>query len=221
MRSLTLATDRRQYNADSVINVRYDWEEPSPGGKALLSLEQLTAEGLSSKLVFVKEPQSEPVERTLEQEVLPGRLSTVNLRRLEAASNIHTRLSWLPGDQLILTITLHQEPDNPFLSSSTTTKIVLSVPIVDERLVSAPEAAYALLRFQEIEGRREVECVRFAWGPSASRIELVCADDLRGEVVRRRAVFQWQDSVRPGTLKGYALQKLSPAGSTHFPTAEP
>jgi hypothetical protein len=48
-------------------------------------------------------------------------------------------------------------------------------------------------------------------------LELVCAEDLRTEVVRRRAVFQWNDSVRLETLKGYAIQKITQTGSTHFP----
>jgi hypothetical protein len=65
-----------------------------------------------------------------------------------------------------------------------------------------------------------VECVRFAWGPNATRIELICPEDLRTEVVRRRAVFHWQDSVRPGTLAGYAIQKIAQNGSTHFPEPE-
>jgi hypothetical protein len=52
-------------------------------------------------------------------------------------------------------------------------------------------------------------------------VELVNADDLKGETVRRRAVFQWQDVARPGTVTGYAVQKIAHSGSTHVPEREP
>ncbi|NJO66852.1 MAG: hypothetical protein HC832_05220 [Leptolyngbyaceae cyanobacterium RM1_405_57] len=55
-------------------------------------------------------------------------------------------------------------------------------------------------------------------GPIPSQVELVNADDLRTEVVRRRAVFRWTDSVRPNTAVSYAIQKITQTGSTHFPT---
>jgi hypothetical protein len=53
--------------------------------------------------------------------------------------------------------------------------------------------------------------------PPASRIELVPSGDLKTQVVRRRAVFQWQDSVRPDINESYAIQKITQIGSTHFP----
>jgi hypothetical protein len=95
--------------------------------------------------------------------------------------------------------------------------IVLSVNVASEPVTPAPQAAYAVLRRQVIDGRAQVECVRFAWSPRASRVELVCPDDLRTQVVRRRAVFQWTDTARSGTATGYAVQGITRTGSTHFP----
>lgn len=94
--------------------------------------------------------------------------------------------------------------------------LVLRVSIVAEPVVPVPEAAYALLR---IGSQSQVECVSFAWSPQASRVELVCADDLKSELVRRRAVFQWIDAARPKSVdtSSYAIQKIASNGSTHLP----
>ena len=62
-----------------------------------------------------------------------------------------------------------------------------------------------------------VECARFAWTPDASRVEMVCAEDLRTEIVRRRATFQWRDTARPNRSNFHAVQKITLTGSTHFP----
>jgi hypothetical protein len=104
------------------------------------------------------------------------------------------------------------------LTIATDVHAVLTMAIVAEPVVPVPEAAYALLR----RGSGHVECVRFAWSPQASRVELVCADDLRGEVVRRRAVFQWRDSARSRmvTRFSYAIQKIASNGATHIPPLE-
>ena len=93
----------------------------------------------------------------------------------------------------------------------------LDITIVEAPVIPATEAAYALLRKQTAGGQTQVECVRFAWGPEAQRVELVNPADLRTEVVRRRAVFHFTDSARPNQEEAYAVQKLSQGGSTHFP----
>jgi hypothetical protein len=59
--------------------------------------------------------------------------------------------------------------------------------------------------------------IEFNWSPEPQRIELMNPDDLKTEIVRRRAVFHFADAVRPGTLQRYAVQKITPSGSTHFP----
>ena len=68
------------------------------------------------------------------------------------------------------------------------------------------------------------QCRKFAWSPEPQRIELVNGEDLKGDVVRRRAVFQWFDTVRAAHANehgqfdwSYALQKVMPSGATHFP----
>ena len=99
--------------------------------------------------------------------------------------------------------------------------IELSVDVSSERVTPVPQAAYALLRWQTVDGAPQVECVRFAWAPQASRIELVCPDDLRRQVVRRRAVFLWTDTARAGAATGYAVQKITRTGSTHLPDPTP
>jgi hypothetical protein len=96
-------------------------------------------------------------------------------------------------------------------------EVTLLVDIVAEPVTPALESAFALLR----GGGKltdPVECVRFAWGPLPERIELVSPDDLMHEIVRRRAVFHWSDTIRIGTQPTYAIQKIAPFGSTHFPT---
>ncbi len=97
--------------------------------------------------------------------------------------------------------------------------LVLRVNLVADPVVPVPEAAYALLRHSGAGNQSQVECVRFAWSPQATRVELVCADDLKSEVVRRRAVFQWVDSARPKSVdtSSYAIRKIAANGSTHFP----
>lgn len=48
-------------------------------------------------------------------------------------------------------------------------------------------------------------------------MDLICADDLRSDTVRRRAVFHWTDTARIGTVLGYTVQKVAPSGATHVP----
>ncbi|HEY9695923.1 MAG TPA: hypothetical protein V6D10_01440 [Trichocoleus sp.] len=95
--------------------------------------------------------------------------------------------------------------------------VVLKVAIVADPVIPVPQAAYALLRQQQ-NSSVCVECVGFAWSPAASRIELVSSEDLKAQVVRRRAVFKWQDSMRSNRNVKYAVQKITQTGSTHSPT---
>jgi hypothetical protein len=90
--------------------------------------------------------------------------------------------------------------------------IIIDLSITDRPVTPPPQSAYALLRTDTTDG--VVSCVRFAWSPEASRIDLINPDDLRTEVVRRRAVFRWTDVVRPPLANSsYAVQKLTTAGS--------
>jgi hypothetical protein len=125
-----------------------------------------------------------------------------------------------PGDTLQITLQLKATGAMPTLAKAQE-EVVLRVNIVAEPVTPKPEAAYGLLRAQQVNDQQQVECRRFAWGPEASRIDLICPEDLKAEVVRRRAVFQWTDAVRPGAMHSYAIQKIAQNGSTHFPTFGP
>jgi hypothetical protein len=118
--------------------------------------------------------------------------------------------SFTPGERLRLVLHVDSGPVKPTVAQ-------LDITIVAAPVIPATEAAYALLRRQVAGDRTYVECVRFAWGPDAQRVELVNPADLRTEVVRRRAVFQLVDSTRPDREEAYTIQKLSQTGSTHIP----
>jgi hypothetical protein len=93
--------------------------------------------------------------------------------------------------------------------------LALAVAIVAKPVVPVPDAGYAHLRRDPNEA---VECVRFAFSPAATRVELVDPSDLTRQVVRRRAIFQWMDTRRIGHRFADALQKTTAFGSTHFPS---
>jgi hypothetical protein len=109
---------------------------------------------------------------------------------------------------------------------------VLTLEVVAEPVTPSPDAAFALLRYENppssVEGgvvdagtdaiAPVVGCTRFAWSPSAARIELVNPDDLLRPVVRRRAVYRWLDTVRPRRRTAYAVQKITAGGSTYLPS---
>jgi hypothetical protein len=122
-----------------------------------------------------------------------------------------------PGETLILKLGLTGPAPTPALKITIGGgSLSLNLPIVAERVNPVPEAGYALLRANP---DKSVECVRFAFSPEASRIELIDPNDLRGQNVRRRAVFLWKDTFRvnPDGLYSYAIQKITTGGSTHFP----
>lgn len=208
LKTVTLAADRREYNPGSVLALRYDWDDPQVEVGGQLELRRIDINGIET--VLVAPPPTPPPGVDGEG---PGVLRQFSLLDLERASNAGAERPLLlrPGDTLQLKLVLH--PDGVQVLKEYA--VVLEVRIVADPVIPVPEAGYALLRRQTLNGQEQVECARFAWGPNASRIELVDANDLRTEVVRRRAVFQWQEAARPGTLLGYAIQKLTMGGSTH------
>ena len=218
-----LSADRREYNPDSRLAIRYDWEDGRITSTAQLTIERIGQDGV-------------PVTLTLDADLMvdlgeiePGQLKQLSLLDLKEGSD---QAVLNPGDTLQFKLTINTvdlpelpSPDPPpdavtsrpaTAEGSSTEHIFLIVDIVAEPVIPVPEAAYGLLRWQSGE-QALVECVRFAWNPAPVRIELVCPDDLRSELVRRRAIFQLADSVRPGALAGYAVQKITQTGSTHFP----
>jgi hypothetical protein len=123
------------------------------------------------------------------------------------AENVNPPLQ--PGDRLQLKVQFGEGKE-----------ISVEVDIVEEPVIPAPEAAYALLR-QPKGTETVVEAARFAWNPEPARVELVCAEDLKTEFVRRRAVFHWQDAARFNPTVQYAIQKIGANGSTHWPLFTP
>jgi hypothetical protein len=206
-RTLTLSTDRREYNSDSRLFLRLDWDLPNPTAKVELTLRRLDGDLNPLDINSEIDESGTPLITT-------GKILTLALNKLKRKKN-NEDVPLRPGDylELILTVTKEQQSK----------KATVSLPIVAQPVTPVPEAAYALLRRNK-EGA--VECVRFAWGAAATRIELINPDDLRTEVVRRRAVFRWTDSDIPevgdraeeGTC--YALQKITQSGATHFPKKE-
>ena len=199
LHTVTLATDRREYNPGSRVALRHDWDdERDAAPQASLSFRRVDRDGNALPLTLA--PPSDGAAAALP----PARLVQISLADLREGGRA---IRWQTGDLLQIELKI------PGADS-----IFLGVQIVARPVIPAPEAAYALLRR---EGEAAVSCPRFAWRPEASRIDLVCPDDLRTGVVRRRAVFHWTDAVRPGRLPveggGYAVQKIAENGSTHFP----
>ncbi|MCE9553060.1 MAG: hypothetical protein K8T91_06735 [Planctomycetes bacterium] len=138
------------------------------------------------------------------------------------AINFKQKLS--PGDRVELSLTgkisdTGLPPIKELVELASTT-----IQIVAKPVTPPPEAAYGLLRRLSANSP-VVECVRFAWGPSAEKIDIVNPEDLLKETVRRRATFLWRDAIRPtgpdfGALSSsvqYAVQKLHASGSTLVP----
>ncbi|MCB8980784.1 MAG: hypothetical protein H6657_25520 [Ardenticatenaceae bacterium] len=214
--NVTFATDRREYTPDGRIAFRYDWDDGSaviPGveGKqrtAYLEIYILDPEtGDEKPLYVVNEPQKQNL-------LIPGTLYFLALNQLtDVEENAKTRpiVVFGEGEKLRLRLML-------FVNGSDDVALTHTVDIVSKSITPSPEAGYALLRKSSgaIENA-SVTCAQFAWSPRPSRIELVCADDLRHDVVRRRAVFQWVDIARSGVENSYAIQKIAKNGSTHFP----
>lgn len=198
---VTLATDRQEYDLNSTVMFRYDWEgAPSKPKDLVLDVKRLTEEGAPIQLAGVEKATG-------------GKIAQFSMRDLVKKSGGPSGL--VAGD--ILLLSLHDEKDVDLKEPILT----LGVRIVGESVVPTPEAGYALLRYSKSGDSGGVECCRFAWSPKPSRIELVNAEDLRAEVVRRRAVFQWLDSARPNTNVAYAIQKIAMNGATHVPAVGP
>jgi hypothetical protein len=127
------------------------------------------------------------------------------------------------GDRIELTLLGKIFDDTIPVSSDF--EVSTTVQVVAQPVTPPPEAAYALIRRLSDDPAAPVECVRFAWGPSAEKIELVDPSDLLRQSVRRRATFLWRDAIRPtGVVNDsgafaakYAVQKLFANGSTLVP----
>ncbi|MEM7309235.1 MAG: hypothetical protein AAF682_21300 [Planctomycetota bacterium] len=214
---VTLATDRREYDPESSLAFRYDWEGDLDMLAGDVVVKRIDSTGLETTLASFPATAA----GTLQQlSLIPaaGAPSTPP----KAIANLPKGVRRLvPGDVLQLELTVRASDAATAEGRSAMVvrgqTVALQVDVVADPVVPVPEAAYALLRSQREETSSHVECVRFAWGPSASRVELTCPDDLRAGLVRRRAVFRWIDTARPLTDAKYAVQKIAKNGSTHVP----
>lgn len=210
-RTITLACDRHEYNPTSQLAFRWDWDrvdsiETSATFETFATFEMnVISQGGVKRVV-----QLDSIKSGQLQQISLCLLKDQNLKSdpVKAGDILQLLFSKIKKVKKEVDTTEIITLDSP---------LILSVVIVETPVMPSPQAAYALLRQQQINDKTHVECVRYAWSPEASRIELVCPDDLKTQVVRRRAVFKWQDSVRPETDPKYAVQKITQTGSTHFP----
>ncbi|HWT92454.1 MAG TPA: hypothetical protein VN238_05625, partial [Solirubrobacteraceae bacterium] len=200
-RTFALAADRRQYDPRARMAVRWDWEGPPlAGAHARLRIRSVDENGVARTLLPV------PADETLE-DLEAGALVLLQLDRLvEHATGRPATL--LPGQSVELSLTLTDA------AGADLGAVFLVVDVVEDPVTPVPEAAYGLLRTL---GGGHVECIRFAWSPDPTRVELVCPADLASDVVRRRAVFHLTDTHRTGAKPTYAIQKIARDGATHIP----
>jgi hypothetical protein len=216
--TVVLAADRAAYNTTGAIHfLHFFGNNENPGNvTADVSFTRLAPDGTAS---LIKEGLP------LMPNSLPGALDGLDPRDLASIGQHKAGVPLRVDDELLLTVTLKEagvvEPK---------AKLALRLPIVARPTTPTPEAGYALLRRTQRGSKTTDECRRFAWGPDATRIELSDPADLKRQLVRRRAVFVWYDTIRINDAKSarpgqasqhtthYAIQKSTMRGSTHFPT---
>lgn len=190
---VTLSADRREYNANSQMFVVFFGDTIPTVTSNSLKLERVDSNGVKRSLLTLNN-------------VAQSELISFDLGKLAEERGF----AFSTGDTLLMTLTLKN-------ASGPIVELSLGVQIVARPVVPTPGAGYALLRRMKLASGDVVECARFAWAPQASRIELINPDDLTGEIVRRRAVFQWQATARTERPNAFEVQKLTFSGSTHFP----
>ena len=206
---LSLAADRCRYNPNTTLAALFDWDDRPPGSRGTLRIRALDESGVARDLV----PADGAVAAALTA-IAPGRLIQVALDALvvPAADGQPARPArLLAGQTLQLRLDITLDP----AAATGVEPAFLNLDVVADPVTPAPSSAYGLLARHGDGG--VVECARFAWGPEPARIELVCAADMAGEVVRRRAVFRWDETTRVGSGVGYAVQKIATDGATHVP----
>lgn len=204
--TVTLSLDRREYN---------------PTGPIYFLFFSPTRVAVSGTVALrrVRPDPSNPAGATTDVITPVVQLDNGQLPRNEAEMDLTSLTSSLvngghpplqAGDSLVFTLSVTSSVGRVTKDD----QVSVTVTIVEKPVNPVPEAGYALLR----QGKdASVECVRFAFGPKASRIELLDPEDLKQQVVRRRAIFRWFDSRRVGGEYVDVLQKITTLGSTHFP----
>jgi hypothetical protein len=197
--SLTLSVDRHEYNTTGSIHYIFFFDPPDLNSNPIMGDIQFkkidtdgTVHDLGSPVTLAVNALAQAKDQNL------GEISKNN--------------PLVPGDTLVLSLTVN-------FGGLPKPTAEIAVPIVAAPVTPVPEAGYALLRKNPDTA---VECVRFAFSSAADKIELVDPNDLRRQIVRRRAKFLWRDTLRmkPKGHYAYAIQKITTGGSTHFPTIE-
>jgi hypothetical protein len=213
--AVTLALDRQQYNPTSTFYLLVDAPEAVLllGLKLKLDIQRIDRAGIKTRVGGALEI---PAKQLVDITFASTESHQDNSHKLQGSLSPDDRLEFtlsakpeLVGNVLVDKVLVSHVP------------VVVAVQIVRESVTPPPEAGYALLRRTTDAPTGAVECVRFAWSPPAQRIELLDPSDLQRESVRRRAVFQWPDAVRPSWRVYYGLQKLAPHGSTLVPPLGP
>ncbi len=226
--TVTLAADRKEYNPDSELAFRYDWLGGipfAPGDAdqpdAVVLFVRVTEEGAQIPLAVKRVETGDLKQIKLgefgrdddSQRLRPGDVLELYLYVGGDVDSLRV-VDSLPGGEFPQeAYQLESSAYDGFLAKA----ILLRVNIIEEAVIPVPEAGYALLHAQQVEGQMQVECGRFAWNPAAARVELISPDDLLVETVRRRAIFHWTHTIRPGRGSAIAIQKITNTGSTHFP----
>jgi len=200
VRAVTLSTDRAEYDPSSQLSVRYDWDDARDHSAHLL-VDLVDASGVAR-----------PLELGTVREIAIQAHTLLSLSLLDLRDGSDP-LRLAGGETLALKLAVSA-------ADGVVENVVVTVTVSADPVTPVPQAAYALLRSQLIGAQTQVECVRFAWSPPATRVDLVCPDDLRTGIVRRRAVFLWTDTARAGAATGFTVQKIALTGSTHFPTPD-
>lgn len=202
----SLSADRREYNPATSMFFAFFTDDAATEAKTTgrLVLTRYFGRNLS-QILTVADPMIAPPPASLPGDPPAVTLAGAQLYQLHVAGLV------VPGD--VLEFRLDQVSQTGPVVGLLGDAVVVRVNITDRPVTPPPQAGYGLLRSDAPDGA--VSCARFAWSPSASRIELVNPDDLRTEVVRRRAVFRWADTIRPPVERSrYAIQKVTSAGST-------
>jgi outer membrane protein OmpA-like peptidoglycan-associated protein len=198
---LIFAADRREYNATSE-GLLALFADRGIKVKGKITFKWINSSGISTDIETLN------IETSGSTEEKNGAVLPFSLLDLQEKKSVR----FAAGDSLVLLL-----DGITITASGSVTELQplgLKVEIVSMPVTPVPAAAYGLLRRKK--GAQPVECVKFAWSPQPSRIELLTPMDLKKGIVRRRAVFQWIDTVRLGAAYEYEIQKITPSGSTHF-----
>jgi hypothetical protein len=221
---LTIGIDRERINPDSTIHLAFKVEGFSQSGTETPTQFRAFMDLLKAKVAIyriregIRSPAAGSYQPVLNASAggLPrSTLGTISfpLTLTPSAAGDALPLPVEPGDVVVVGFELSGVISG---ESEQMKDSALEVPVVADPVTPSVRRAFALLRMNH---SADVECRRFAWSPSAARIELVNPDDIFQPIVRRRGVFRWLDTIRTTAEVAYALQAITPTGATLIPNA--